>query len=914
MGGWTALALPRVSQPAIAAGLATQGASWESVAHVTATTTLASAVRNTDSVCLPLATLLDLVVLPGMPGEMALSVDGFPGPHAPNSDAYLQQLSKWQDQSTGRRLRIGIQSDDSLRAFVREHSNDPSAHALLASRREYSRTVHTLVASGVDPRDVQPNDALGRLAVQAWTRGEQEVPALGAPRDLLWLDFQGLPDQNPQAAALTQRVRDALGAAYGSAERWTIAHHGFYFYTPPQWALFQIMRRMPEVDQIFIVHDDGENPAFATWRHYFRTDLSMPVPVPVPHAHSPGEVITPAATALRAALTGRPVRNVPNLAVMECRSPAELARLWRDEDHAEAGAPDRYAAHAKDVERFVQRLGHGAGRAAPRLSELPVGSFLMALHRCVHQAPDGSISVRLDGDSLMDMVASGFLDWPADEEPIATPVLRRALPYFAGCQSAHEWRERGAQLLRMIEERVSPLGGRDHAQSDVERIALAAANPTRLVPWADLSIDQAKAVTKAVRRVLQLVDETSRHERVVLRDQLNRIRERLERSLKALSAEERAAVEDKVRGFAVALNDEIDVGGLVDVVAMLLGRKADIDVRDSNESPDSTSVTEMRGLDALGLSRSSSNLHVTNLAADTYPSRVPVVGWPFTLPDLRHSVESGVEPITVELFEIRSATAALGDLYLFWLGLDGVDASRALTLSWVSDQAGERRPLSPIASLLTSPEVRSSAVREAAGGLSLEKVRSAADLPADTMRIDPSGSQFVDDDIEAALNALDPRASASALACPRRLALQWCVGPTHAFGPEHLQSMLFGNVTSALVRTKLDNAFGARATTNTVWAHLTEGQRASSLDKAVIGASPWPRSADPAWLQSLFGGKDGTSRLDRFYQAAKKHLPAKAEDAVPPDTGFLPRGVDDPEVCGRCPVQARCQQWVEKDR
>ncbi len=480
----------------------------------------------------------------------------------------------------------------------------------------------------------------------------------------------------------------------------------------------------------------------------------------------------------------------------------------------------------------------------------------MALHRCVHQAADGSTSSRLDSDSVMDMVASGFLDLPAGERHVTTAVLRRVLAYFAGCRSGDEWCERAGLLSRTVEGRVSPLGPRDRDQDDVDRIATALGNPTRLVPWADISVADAHAVEAAVRRVVQLVEETSQRERVVLHVHLGQIRSRLERSLHALSVEERAAVEDKIRGFGVALDDEIDVGGLVDVVAMLLGRSADTDPRDPQERPESTDVTELRGLDALGLTRAETDLHLANLAGDVFPTPGASVGWPFTLGDLRRSLEA-VEPVTVELMSIRSRTAALGDLYLFWLALDGVEEGRKVTLSWVSDQAGERRPLSPIVSLLTTPDVRNEVVREVAGGISVGRVHSPADLPPDLEGPVPATAWYDEDDIEAVLDEVDPRASASAVACPRRFALQWALGPTHSFGPEHLHSMLYGNVTNALVREGLDNEFGARATTNSVWAHMTEGQRASSLDKSVVKSSG--PSADPAWLQSLAGSRQGVT-------------------------------------------------------
>lgn len=908
MGSWTSIALARVSREAISEALRAEGQLWESSTHVTATTTLAAAVCDTHAVGLPIATLLDLVTMPGLSGDMALPVTGFPGPADRAAGNYSEGLKQWQSEATGRRIRIAIQVDDSLRAFVREHAPDAAGRALLASRREYARTVHTLVASGVDPAHLRAGDAVGQLATRAWLKAEKDVPALGAPRDLLWGDLEEVEDQStPQARNLVSRVRDALRAAFGAQDRWTVVHHGFYFYTPPQWALFQVLRRMPDVDQVFVVHDDGVNPVLSTWRHYFRSDLSMPVP----RLHIRQEVVTTAAAALWRSVTGDLVGNAPAVQVRECRSPTELVRLWQEEDMAESSpSPIRYAAAAQDVERYVQRLGGNARQVPPRLTELPVGTFLMALHRCIRQDADGSTSVRFDGDTLMDMVGSGFLESPISDPCAAPAVLRRCLPYFRGCRTGEEWLKRADRLRSSVENRVSPLGANDTCENDLERIKTAAGNPVRLVPWADLSTQEAKAIEVSVRRVVDLVHETSRRERVALRDHLGFVRERLERSLRSLPAQEQAAITARIRGFDVATDDEIDVGGLVDVVAMLLGRSADVDPWDSSEDPQGA-VKQLRALDALGLARTSQNLHLANLAEDAYPTVSRPIGWPYALEDLRRSGEA-VEPVTVDLLSLRSSTAPLGDLYLFWLALDGVDDERTITLSWVSDHAGERRPLSPVVSLLTIPNARSEAVREVAGGLSVSKVGTPESSAALTQRPNPSTEVVDEPSIDELLARVDPRASASAIACPRRFAIQWAMGPTGSFGPEHQQAMLYGNVTNALSRLKLESEFGAYATTNEVWAHLTDGQKASSIDRAAIRHRA--RSASPAWLHTLSGSSSGTSKIDRFLQSAKSGTPAKAADVAPDGDQFLPTGTDDPQVCSVCPVQSRCSQRKERPK
>jgi hypothetical protein len=917
MGSWTAMSMQSVRRSHVSSALEAAGTSWDEAAHVAATTTLAAGIRRTGRVGLPIATLRDLVVMPSLPGDMRLDLTGFPGPQhlvgPRGEEAYRSLLGGWQEQASGRRMRIGIQFDDSLRRFVREEADGPVGRALVASRREFSRTVHSLVAAGIDPSGLRPRDAAGQVAVRAWQRAESDIPALGFPRELLWIDFEELElGEIEEARILTQRVQAALTAAFGEAQgRRTVVHHGFYFFTPPQWALFQVLRRMPDVDQVFIVHDDGHNPAFSTWRHYFRAELGMPVPVPAGHAAT----VTPAAAAFRGVLRGNHEGDLQDVRVLECRSPAELVRLWRSESLAateENPAPRRYAASAEDVERFVQRLGRSEDLTAPRLSELPVGSFLMSLHSCIAPASEGAPSVNMTTEALLDIVASGYLD-VSDPARVKAAVVRRAMPYFSDCRTGDEWVERAELLHRTIRDRVAPLGERTEAQTDMERINTAASNTTRLAPWADLSESETAALANTVRRVIELVEEIASRERVLLKDHLSFVQRRLERALAALPPDEQAVIEAKLRGFGVMLEEEIDVEGLVDVVAMLVGRTADFDDTGDEERPDATSVAQLRGLDVLGLEPLDRDLHLTNLAEDAFPTSGPVVGWPFDLDDLRRSGEQAIEPITVDLLSTRAATAALGDLYLFWLALDGTQPGRKTSFSWISQSDGDRRRLSPIVSLITSPQAASSAVRARAGGLVISSVPSPADLPASTTWPSAAEVDVVEEDVAAGLDDLDPRATASAVACPRRFAIQWAMGPSAAFGPEYLQTMLHGNLANALVRQKLENGFGAVAVANDLWAHLTEGQRRSSREKAVVKSSGrW--SADSAWLFTLGGSRTGDKPIDFAYEAAREMEGAEEDEIAPPQSAYLPAGVDDAEVCARCPVQARCAQWREPRR
>ena len=441
---------------------------------------------------------------------------------------------------------------------------------------------------------------------------------------------------------------------------------------------------------------------------------------------------------------------------------------------------------------------------SPHLSQLPVGIFLLTLHSCMRRDAQGRPDVALLPEQLLDIVASGFAVRSSGAEPLRTGTLRRCLPYFRDCRAGQDWLDRAASLRATVHDRVARLPARSDEHTDADRIDAAASNPVRLAPWVDLTHDEAAAVENAVRQVVRLVQDVVSRERVVLGDHLDRVRGALDGVLRTLPAAERALVEAKLRGFGVLTNEEVDVDGLVDVVAMLVGRTAEFDpAPTSDDDPEATQVRQLRGLDGLGMARTPKDLHLANLAEGAFPTSGGAVGWPFTLDDVRTAGASGLDPVTVELMATRTATAPLGDLYLLWLALDGTEAGAGLTLSWISRSAGEKRRLSPLVALLARLDHPESAVTDAAGGLEATNLDADGANEALGVRPDPVPGEGMDDNVMAAVeDAVHPVAAASAHACPRRFALQWVLGPTAGFGPEHLTSMLHGNLTHALVRAR----------------------------------------------------------------------------------------------------------------
>lgn len=935
MSGWRTVAVPSVRSDVLRKALEGQGVDWGSADHVTATTSLASALRNGGSRgaaaegadppgfethAMPIATLIDLLVLPGWPDEWRLPLTGFPTPRVAvdyGVRAYDTAVRHWQQQASGRRMRMGITFDDCLRRVARSGSFTPYvARAVVSARRDVSRSVQTLIAAGVAPAHLEPTDDVTRLALAAWAEAEKDLTALAAHRRDLWIDPKDVEQQSDHARSVMTRLRAALEAAFGPCDGVrTLVHHGFYFYTPPQWALFQLLHEMPDVEQCFVVQDDGTNPCFESWRRFFRPDLNMPEPTLV---SSPEHAPTDMALALRRALAGEPVDAAllqGALQIVECRSPAEFVRELNSErrmveGQRAAGEPRlrTFAADKDSVERYEKRLGRTRFNAKVDLAHLPVGRFLLALHGCIRPGTTAKAVVDLSPHALMDIATSGFLTAESAASGASSiPALRRALPYFQGCSTAEDWTERAEQLLLLVQAEVRPLGERRAEDSDVERIAAAVHNPTRMVPWADLSAVEAQFVRDAVVATVAALEAVASRERVRLGDHLQFIREHLQRGMRDVPQELRDQVAAQLEGFGIGLEVEVEADGLIDVVALLLGREVAPEIGHEPD-PDGADFDHLRGVDALGYARQAQSIHIANLADTAFPGRLTAVGWPFTLDHLRNS--DRVQRATVEILATRTETAALSDLYLFWLALDGVDPGKRAVLSWISDVAGDPRNPSALLTLLMDPAKLHDEVRRRTGGVPVEHVASGAERESRYAVPLPEPSENEDHEVRSAVAGLPAAAAASAVICSRRFAIQWALGPSAAFQAEHHHTMLYGNVYGALVRGAHMSEPRARELCDDLWAFLTPGQRASS--RAMSRIKP-TRGSRPLWRLTLRGAQDGPGEFDRAYQLAMSDGPVPVGAVAGRGMGVLPDGTDNEEACRHCPVRSHCSQARDRE-
>lgn len=910
MGNWRAIALDSVRHGVVADELASMGVDWSRCAHVPATGSLAKVIRQTGAASLPIATIIDLIVMDALPDGRSMAIDAFP-PYAEFIDdgdvAYMEKVKDWQNRIAGRRIWMSIEYQQHLRDYMRRQGYPRSLQrVMLGSLRDYIRTTQTLIAAGIRPELLKPTEQVAKVATDAWTDLERSYPAVSAVRDDLWMD----PDEfaagaTEKARSLRSRIYRALERAFGPADGVrTIAYHGYYFFTPPQWAFFQLLRKLPDVDQVFIVHDDGRSPIYESWRWYFVPSWNMPVPERRPSTRE----TSPGLSALADALGGRKV-DVESLRgkveILRCRTPTEFVRRWTRDASREEGegrmAPKTFAASAADISRYFERFAGTSQLGTVNLALLPLGTYLFGLHDCISVDARGSVAIELTAETLTGIAASGYLPIHGSQDISA---LLRALPFFNDCRAGADWIKRAQHLRGLVANQVNELGKRDPSHDDVERMDSAAGNPLRLAPWADLSTAETTQVLRIIESTVSIATELASKERVSLNKHISFIKRLLIRGMSNLPLEVKNEIEGKISGMSAGIDAEISADGLKDVVSLLLGHSADFTLTGEDVESD-MQASELRALDALGLAPLDRSLHIANLADGTFPSKNVPIGWPYRIADLE-TPGAAVADAAVEILRTRSRTAALSDLYLLSLGLSGVSDPHKITLSYIAEVGTDVNNPSPVLTLLTVPGHRpTKAILDRTGGLSIQNADLGLDDTVLWTRRDPLPSNVPAAELDAAAALVHPTIGSSAASCPRRFAIQWATGPSGSYMSEHHHLMLYGNLIGALSSMGKSPEFSHQACGG-LWQHFTNGQRTSSEKKAVCGL----RGAAPAWLFTLSGAKTKDDPFSQSYRAAIEGRRPAGSQLVPKDSTFLPPAHGHQfDVCKECAVRPRCAVW-----
>lgn len=916
MGRFEAFSMGDVSHESLAelAGHLGHDLSWFS--HSCGSVSLAKVMLGVGLKATSLSTLIDGLVYTDPTLHHQLNVSEYPDIRILEKDglgSYGLANAHWTNQVRGVRFAVQQDANHSFRRYMRVAGVDINEFRMLESSGQMlMRSLQALMSGGIKPEHINSENRVVHRAKEIWESLLDEVADFDAVSRSLWIDPREFRESKTEhSREVGQRLRQLLVKSFGDGP-WAIMHHGFYFYTAPMWAMFQLLRQCDDVDQYFVVHDDGHNPVFGTWRQFFGGSWDMPIPT----SFGVEDRCSTNSEEFRRALNGLSVREDnlrDRLEIEEFRNATELMIFLRSSQES------ILAADADSMNRISKAFGSARSIDKMPLAQLPIGVFLRTLHRTVSSVGANSVRIDLSPDRFMDIVSSGFVDIPGVnwQDPRTVEAIRVTMPYFMNCRSVIEWRANADALRRLVLGPSTVFGERSVHNTLSDGIKATLGNPLLTVPWMDITADEVDIVHRTVEVVTTRLAQLATPQSKRIREHLKLIGAELDKGLSVLNPEEQTRVRDRLKWATNSDDFEPFVEDLADMVDLLTGHRIAFDVNGEPEETDEL-IGELRNLSALSFAESPTSLHLTNLSDASFPIALSSDRWPFSMAEIVVD-KSSREEISREIMECRATNAMASDLYLFWLALNGVRGENKLRLSYVSHLEGDITNLSPFVKLLAAPEWNGAeAVGLVIGGFEIKNSTSAEVEDLLGRRVQPSSDDSLDD-VGKALAVLPRLALASALYCPRRTALQWIVGSSASFQSVHQWQILMANVRGLLYRAlgSDESVFRSiwptsRDLVQAVWRNLGPSSWQSSYANRRLKA----RGPDSAWILTL-GGNNGSGHNkpnDLAYQLAITGDSPSAEEFIGLGTGFVPDRLDTTtDICSMCPVRNRCAVWENRE-
>jgi hypothetical protein len=933
---------------------------------------------------LPLGALVDALEYSLMrQPNLQLSIDEFPQPVVfsggesdkeredsieSSIEGWNKGLSEWSAKINSRRILLLI----SIREIIyKQLTTSGSATQGLAevfdSGGAIAAAIRQMTEIGLRPQNFQFKSAEGVMAGDLWTAINEMLPDSRVLLDYLFIDHNDAAnrsDSDRVLRGLEDLIRRAFNFKDGHKPR--LVYHGMFFYTPLQWALFELLARAG-VEQVFIVHDDQKGPQFVIWRRFFSEAQGFQE---VKNTTTASTAYDPRAQFLSDALSGHVGTPPHKLELAPFASITELARHIRQHDQVSDKRLARgrvFAAGTGDLNRQISRLSRVSGEHDDRmLFALPVGRFLMALQEIVRVKKSTGVS-GIDFESLVHLVEGGYLNRAGEtEDRSLAEVLIECKIFFSGCRTIDQWRLRLSSLGKYYEPNQHGIGDiglvkrslkRDNSVSDKEYLVGAVNGHLRRAPWLDLTRGEWQALNESVNRIFGEVETLSQDDAVDVEDYIEKLIQLVVNSndgVRLLGEARWREVCEALASLPTVSNVRTEIIRIGEILPVMLGKSIDYGEQCVKDSPRNSLANALRGLEACGFVKRE-GLHITNLSDTAFPSKIQVFSWPFRRDEVV-TAEGRVGDalrVRIRLVDELERSAGLGDIYLLWLALNGTEVDGDITLSWLSKSPTENLNPSPLLTLMLEvPKTRES-VREFAGGFEIKEDRysqSESDQQPALSVVSPLPPErdlltYLFDTVPTTRDSKPAlRAFGSVEICARRTALQWLTRTSSSYHGRWQLEILYGNLLGlsakaimGLIRLpRSGEPADLRERWNelldALWAWMTPAEREKTAARSSIHqraeVDPARGSASPEWLLTLQGTvwsrNDGprVPRMSLAYRFAKnpkkngvsERLLAKGGELLPKPhlDGLDDDGLDrEPEhqmwyLCDRCPAADRC--------
>ncbi len=671
----------------------------------------------------------------------------------------------------------------------------PSSHrrAFIRSQSSILDAMRTLIETGLCPSDYRgddPNIALFRLV---WAKMEARDARLSRPRAALYETATGFLERFAEALNESEEIRTPQEYGLDLLNNRTLVLHGFYFVSPIQYRVVELLDSAG-ITVIFFNHHDPRLPrAFSIWDRYFG-DPRFPLLPPRERWESPSSLpmLPKIAQSFGELLSGRtdlPIQHDPRRVRIDCFR--DFGSLLETLPEKRTNLPRLYAPRHDELSAVLRDFfpPESAGQEQHFLA-YPIGQLLFHLHQMWDPERE---QLRLNARAIRECFASGWLQVAAVNGRERLHDLEELLPFFEGCQTLEEWNARAGDLLSCVEGAAEAFQPPVHREHPNHRFHQFLSNPLLRLSYLRVPLQRVREVQDLIHRLSEIARVLFEESEVSLHGHFERIqREILDRvpelGLLARERELLSALKERLTGDADP-DTRFLTRDLARAISYFLGGDM---LDDPDDRPEQPLVERFDGLDGVLFDDGRAETWICLLSEDALPRAGGTLNWPIRIRAIEHLNDTP----PVGLLLNRPRYAREGDVMLFFMALAW--SRGPLRLSWIENWKGQKRVASPLLTLLMSAE-------RLLGDRGLHQAEGALDGVAVNERSasswDPEGDP-APDEVLGLPEPFDPDglpldAQATAAVCVRRFFYSFVGSEFPSFRSPFHHGFLFGNLTRA---------------------------------------------------------------------------------------------------------------------
>lgn len=585
----------------------------------------------------------------------------------------------------------------------------------------------------------------------------------------------------------------------------TIVLHGFYYFTPIQERVIRSIEKAG-IKVIYLIQYDERYPyVHEIWKQTYHTQYGF-------EAKEDWEVFEGTDKNVFGELfEGRTCKPTNNIKIRRYASVIEYVNGMRN------AKKDKYSIYAADYnqankilkEFFPEEYGER------KLLSYPIGQFIYELN---NMWDDDAHDIILTEDALMACFSSGWIAYHGKSAKNYMQDMKYILPYFHGCETINQWKERIKYLEQIHDDVIEPF---TEYKKTGDRWQAVAGNP--FLNFSIFAVPKER-LTDILRMIEQLLDMAKS---LFITDKAVTIQTHIQRLESILSRNEKSEeMYQEERGIVQEIFDKLNAPSNFTAmcfpgdIAMALGMYLDGSFEDEERrSRGAGMVYPLYQIDAAGV-KNGSKVHICLCDVDRMPGKCKEYIWPLSETLIKKCYNNTKNDLLKILMHVMDSTP-ISNRYFFYSALTNAD----VTISWIDQMNG--KPLAP------SPYIR---LLEKIAGIKVKKP-SKWDVSKERVEQTPLAEPIFEHYVRVREDA--PREVMMDYAlCPMRYLLGYVLEQYPTYQTTFLQNYSINGLVAAVYFLMRDQGCSPEDVYNEViklFPHLRRVEKRQILDYLSIG-------------------------------------------------------------------------------